>query len=265
MKNAGFLKEFLDEQYLRYNTRDFIPQDPICIPHQFSKIQDIEISGFWVAMLAWGQRKTIINKGKELMHIMDNSPHDFIMNCSEKDLKSMMNFKHRTFNSTDSLYFVDFFKRFYKEHSSLEEAFLPVGGKFTDMRLSLSCFHQRFFDSDHAPGRTRKHVATPARNSACKRINMFLRWMVRKDSNGVDFGIWKKIRPRDLICPCDLHVQRTARRLGLVTRKQNDWKMALELTEKLRIFDPEDPVKYDFALFGLSVLNPDYSLDFVIN
>ena len=255
MKNGGSLKDFLDQQYVRYNTRDFIPQDPICIPHQFSKIQDIEISGFWIAMLAWGQRGTIIKKGKELMHIMDNSPHDFVLNCSEQDLKCLMDFKHRTFNSTDSLYFVDFFKRFYKSHNSLEEAFLPMDEKFRDMRSSLSCFHQRFFDSGHAPFRTRKHVATPARKSACKRLNMFLRWMVRNDTIGVDFGIWKNIKPKDLICPCDVHVERTARRLGLVKRKQNDWKMAIELTDELRLLDPEDPVKYDFALFGLSVLN----------
>ncbi len=255
MNNGGFLKDFLDEHYVRYHTREFIPQDPICIPHQFSKTQDIEISSFWVAMLAWGQRGTIIKKGRELMRIMDNSPHDFVLNCSEKDLKSLMNFKHRTFNSTDSLYFVDFFKRFYQTFSSLEEAFLPLEGKFTEMRSSLSCFHQLFFDSDHAPIRTRKHVATPDRNSACKRMNMFLRWMVRKDPKGIDFGIWKKIKPKDLICPCDVHVIRTARRLGLVKRKQNDWKMAIELTAKLKNFDPDDPVKYDFALFGLSVLN----------
>ena len=254
MTNAE-LKGFLEEQYQRFNNPDFIPLDPISIPHKFNKLQDIEISGFWVAMLSWGQRKTIINKGHELMNLMDNSPYDFVMNCSDNDLKRLTRFKHRTFNSTDTLYFVDFFKSFYKVHNSLEQAFLPNGNSANDIKSSLSYFHKQFFESDHAPDRTKKHVATPDRNSACKRINMFLRWMVRKDDCGVDFGIWKKIRTRDLICPCDVHVERTARQLGLINRKQTDWKMACELTESLKQFDREDPVKYDFALFGLSVLN----------
>jgi len=246
------LKEFLDQLYLKHNNRSFIPFDPISIPHRFTRKQDIEISGFWVAMLAWGQRKTIINKGTELMALMDNAPYEFILGHSEHDLKRLTNFKHRTFNSTDTLYFVDFFKRYYRNHHSLEEAFLLAGGSFDEMKKAISRFHQTFFDADYAPVRTRKHVATPERNSACKRINMFLRWMVRKDSNGVDFGLWEGISTSELICPCDLHVERTARSLGLITRKQTDWKMAEELTRNLRKFDPDDPVKYDFALFGLS-------------
>ena len=255
------IKEYLEENFQRFNNPSFITHDPISIPRKYQKLQDIEIAGFWVAMLAWGQRKTIINKGLELMELMDNSPYDFVLNYSNTDLKRLLRFKHRTFNSTDTLYFIDFFKRFYQEHDSLEEAFVdPVQG-FTGMENSLRTFHQLFFDCEHAPERTRKHIATPARNSACKRINMFLRWMVRNDDAGVDFGVWKKIHPRDLICPCDVHVQRTARRLGLVTRKQSDWKMALELTENLRQFDSEDPVKYDFALFGLSIVNQRAPID----
>ena len=249
------LKKFLDQSYLRYNNPSFISNDPISIPHRFTKLQDIEISGFWVAMLAWGQRKTIINKGLELLQLMDHAPYDFVLNCSDTDLKKITSFKHRTFNSTDTLYFVDFFKRFYQRHDSLEEAFFPRGMEFKDMKQALTNFHNLFFDSRYAPNRTRKHIATPERNSACKRINMFLRWMIRKDQYGVDFGLWSRIKPRELICPCDLHVERTARRLGLVKRKQTDWRMAVELTENLRQFDPEDPVKYDFALFGLSILN----------
>ena len=248
------LKEFLDQSYLRYNNPEFISNDPICIPHRFTKLQDIEISGFWVAMLAWGQRKTIINKGLELMKLMDNEPYDFVLNCSDADLKHVADFKHRTFNGTDALYFVDFFKRFYQRHHSLEEAFFPHGAEYEGMKAALIHFHHLFFETPYAPTRTRKHIATPERNSACKRINMFLRWMVRKDQYGVDFGLWDNISPSELICPCDLHVERTARRLGLVSRQQTDWKMAVELTENLKRFDPEDPVKYDFALFGLSIL-----------
>ena len=249
------LKTFLDTNYLRYNNPEFIPGDPISIPHRFTRLQDIEISGFWIAMLAWGQRKTIINKGVELMHIMDHAPYDFVRTCSDRELRKMTTFKHRTFNGTDALYFVEFFRRFYGEHKSLEEAFLPKGQKFIGMKEVLSNFHRFFFNSEFAPARTRKHVATPERNSACKRINMFLRWMVRKDRYGVDFGLWQRIKPKDLICPCDLHVERTARSLGLVKRKQTDWKMAVELTEHLKKFDPTDPVKYDFALFGLSSMH----------
>jgi len=246
------LKTFLDKSYRCYNNPDFIPGDPICIPHRFTKKQDIEISAFWIAMLSWGQRKTIISKGSELMHFMDHAPYDFVLSCSDKELRKMMLFKHRTFNGTDALYFVEFFKRFYQQYTSLEQAFIPDGLKFNGMREVLSNFHHLFFDSEFVPHRTRKHVATPDRNSACKRINMFLRWMVRNDRCGVDFGLWKKIKPQHLICPCDVHVERTARRLGLVHRKQADWKMAVELTENLKQLDPEDPVKYDFALFGLS-------------
>ena len=249
------LKQYLDQSYLRYNNPSFIDNDPISIPHRFTKLQDIEISGFWVAMLAWGQRKTIINKGQELMQLMDNAPYDFVRNCSDMDLKNLTRFKHRTFNSTDALYFVDFFRRFYQKNHSLEDAFFPSTVDFKGMKEALINFHHLFFDSQYAPNRTRKHIATPQRNSACKRINMFLRWMVRKDQLGVDFGLWRRIKPRDLICPCDVHVERTARQLGLVTRKQTDWRMAEELTENLKRFDTEDPVKYDFALFGLSILN----------
>ncbi len=252
---AAQLKLFLEDNYLKYNNPAFISTDPISIPHRFSRLQDIEIAGFWMAVLAWGQRKTIINKGVELMEMMDHAPYDFVRNCSDRDLQRIMTFKHRTFNGTDALYFVAFFKKFYQSHQSLEEAFLPQEDTFTTMKEVLCHFHRRFFDSEFAPHRTRKHVATPERKSACKRINMFLRWMVRKDQHGVDFGLWDRIKPSQLICPCDLHVERTARQLGLVTRKQTDWRMAMELTENLRKFDAEDPVKYDFALFGLSSMN----------
>ncbi|SDD12010.1 TIGR02757 family protein [Algoriphagus faecimaris] len=245
------LKDFLDEKVDLYNRPGFITHDPISIPHRFSKKEDIEISGFFAAILAWGQRKTIINKCLELFQMMDNAPHDFLLNHKEDDLKPFLSFKHRTFNDVDTLYFIHFLTWFYRSYHSLEEAFLISGGQ--DMGEILSAFHEFFFHLEEAPARTRKHIATPTRKAACKRINMFLRWMVRQDDRGVDFGIWKKISPTQLICPTDLHVDRVGRKLGLIHRKQTDWQTAIELTERLREFDPVDPVKYDFALFGLGI------------
>ena len=248
------LKDFLEEKYIQYNQPGFIPNDPISIPHQYSKKEDIEITGFFAAILAWGQRKTIINKCDELFRLMDNAPHDFLIHHQESDLMPFLSFKHRTFNATDTLYFIHFLAWYYRNHSSLEEAFLIGQTNQEDaMESMLIRFHEFFFSLPDAPSRTRKHVATPARKAACKRINMFLRWMVRKDDRGVDFGIWQKIQPAQLICPCDLHVDRVARKLGLIQRKQTDWFTALELTERLKEFDPQDPVKYDFALFGLGI------------
>lgn len=253
------LKTFLDEKVNHYNRVSFVENDPISVPHRFSKKQDIEIMGFFAAVFAWGQRKTIINKSLELAHRFDGEPFDFIRHHSETDLKRLQGFKHRTFNDTDLLYFVDFLRRHYTRHESLEAAFIPESG-FFDMESSLIYFGRNFFNHPHAPNRTKKHIATPARNSTCKRLNMFLRWMVRDDNRGVDFGIWKNIRPRDLICPIDVHVDRTARKIGLISRSQTDWKTALELTRNLRLLDAEDPVKYDFALFGLSEEGKVYEL-----
>lgn len=248
------LKDFLDEKVEQYNQPDFIPNDPVSIPHNFSLKQDIEISGFIAAILAWGQRKTIINKCKELFQMMDNAPYDFLLHHEEKDLSPFLNFKHRTFNDVDTLYFIHFLAWFYRQHESLEEAFLlGQTGSSDAMESILSRFHEFFFSLPDAPARTKKHIATPTRKAACKRINMYLRWMVRQDDKGVDFGIWKKISPSQLICPCDMHVDRVGRKLGLINRKQTDWLTAVELTERLREFDPSDPVKYDFALFGLGI------------
>lgn len=246
------LKDFLEQKVEEYNRVEFIETDPISVPHGFSLLQDIEISGFFAAIFAWGQRTTIIKKCVELMKRMDNAPYEFVMQSCDTDLKVLEGFKHRTFNDTDLLCTVDFLKRHYQSHESLETAF-SLSTKTTDIKEHLSCFHHYFFDAPNIPQRTRKHIATPERKSACKRLNMFLRWMVRKDSNGVDFGLWEKLQPEHLICPLDVHVDRTARQLGLLTRKQNDWKAAEELTQNLRLLDKNDPVKYDFALFGLSV------------
>lgn len=210
--------------------------------------------GFWAAMLAWGQRKTIINKSLELAALMDNAPHDFILNHQESDLKRFLAFKHRTFNATDTLYFLHFFQDFYRKNDSLENAFIVQNqAAQPTIEQSLIAFNVRFCSLEYFPSRTRKHIATPARKSTCKRLNMFLRWMVRQDDRGVDFGIWQKISPAQLVMPCDVHVDRVARHLGLIQRRQTDWQTALELTAALRELDAEDPVKYDFALFGLGI------------
>lgn len=257
-KQNTSLKDFFDEKVKQYNRASFIKDDPICIPHSFTKKQDIEIAGLFAAVFAWGNRTTIINKSKELMSLMDNSPHDFCLNHNSSDLKKMEGFKHRTFNTTDLLYFISFLQYHYTNHPSLEEAFLKNSSLFQTVddvaEHMLTHFHNYFFSLDHIPARTKKHIATPYKGSTCKRLNMFLRWMVRNDQQGVDFGIWKKIRPSDLICPIDLHVARVAKRFGLLKRNQIDWRAAVELTGYLRTLDPLDPVKYDFALFGLGVI-----------
>ncbi len=248
-KDKTALKRFLNKQVKRINKPDFILDDPISIPKAYTHKQDIEITAFWTSMLAWGQRVTIINKSKELFALMDNAPHDFILNHKEKDRARFSQFKHRTFQYIDTLYFLDFLQRYYKEHDSLEEAFVEHKG----MRENLSAFHEGFFEAEHAPQRTRKHIATPARKSTCKRLNMFMRWMVRSDATGVDFGIWKQLKPAQLMIPLDVHVERVARQLGLLARKQRDWTAVEELTDNLKQLDAKDPVKYDFALFGLGV------------
>lgn len=251
MENFNSLKFFLEQKVRLYNNSQFIENDPICIPHLFSKKQDREIMGFFAAIFAWGQRNTIIKKAKELATRMDNSPFDFVLNHSNEDLKRLLGFKHRTFNDTDLLYCIEFFKHHFQNNESLESAFFPE--KDMSVEDGLNYFHQYFFSLPDAPNRTRKHIPSPNRKSACKRLNMFLRWMVRKDDNLVDFGIWNMIEPKDLICPLDLHVERTAKKLNLLTREKADWRAAIELTENLRKFDPLDPVKYDFALFGVSI------------
>lgn len=253
--NQKELKEFLDEKVHAYNRPDFILNDPVGIIHRFEKLQDIEIIGLWTAVLAWGQRKTIINKAEQLITLMDGRPHDFVLGHSAKELKAFLEFKHRTFNATDALYFLSFFKWYYQKHQSLEEAFcVGMGAEDVTIENGLNGFKDLFFSLKDYPERTKKHIASPARKSTCKRLNMFLRWMVRSDNGGVDLGLWKRIQSRQLLCPLDVHVERIGRRLGLVTRKQRDWLTVLELTDNLKAFDPTDPVKYDFALFGIGVM-----------
>ena len=276
------LQDFLEKKVLEYNHPSFIGKDPVSVPHRFSRKQDIEIAGLFAAVFAWGNRTTIIQKSNELMERMEGAPYDFIRNHQPEDLKRFLSFKHRTFNSTDLLYFIHFLQHHYQQAGSLESAFMPG---IPDKKLlnpqaavvppskkektravqeiptnadehvkdALNIFYKRFFALTDAPERTKKHIASPDKNSTCKRLNMYLRWMVRKDSKGVDFGIWNSISPADLVCPVDLHVARVARSFGLISRKQTDWETAMELTSALKTMDKNDPVKYDFALFSLGV------------
>lgn len=252
--NAAAIKNMLDAAVARYNTPAFISHDPISIPHRFSGKKDIEIAGLFAATLAWGNRKMIIRNLERLMDWMDNAPHDFIRNHEEADLKRFEGFAHRTFNTTDLLHFIQFLKSHFQSSDTLEELFLSREMQpESAVQKGLIQFRKAVFALEHSPLRTQKHVASPERGSACKRLNMYLRWMVRADTGGVDFGIWQKLQPAHLIAPLDIHSGRTARKLGLLARRQDDWKAAVELTENLRQFCPEDPVKYDFALFSIGV------------
>lgn len=245
------LKEFLDSKVIQYNNPKFIESDPIQIPHQFSKKEDIEIAGFLTATIAWGNRKSIINNASRLMQLLDNAPYDFIMNHEDTDLEKLSSFVHRTFNGNDCMQFITSLQNIYTNHDGLE-AFFSKHAEPHSLQTSISKFKTVFFEIEHLQ-RTQKHVSDPLKNSAAKRINMWLRWMIRQDKAGVDFGVWKSISPSALSCPLDVHSGNVARKLGLLTRKQNDGKALAELDKELRKLDPNDPVKYDFALFGLGV------------
>ncbi|MBM3415976.1 MAG: TIGR02757 family protein [Bacteroidetes bacterium] len=247
------LKCFLDAAVEKYNRPSFIKNDPVSVPHLFTKKQDIEIAGFFAAIFAWGNRTAIINKCKELLQLMDNAPHQFIRQHEEKDLKRLEHFRHRTFQAADLFYFIEFLQQHYSRNESLGNAFSGgISKKDKTVEKGLNAFRKYFFIFPHEK-RTEKHIASPETGSSCKRINMFLRWMVRQDNKGVDFGLWKNIIPAQLICPIDLHVARVARQLGILKRKQTDWQAATELTDFLRTLDRHDPVKYDFALFNLGI------------
>lgn len=248
-------KRLLERKATEFNKSSFIEKDPISVPHRFQRLQDIEISGFFAAVFAWGNRTSIINSCSRLLSCMDNAPYDFISNYKDTDLKPLLRFVHRTFNATDLFWLLHVLKKHYSKSDTLETAFSGFM-QDTDVNVAnaLTGFHNYVFSMEDAPERTRKHIATPAKKSACKRLNMYLRWMVRKDEQGVDFGLWNTIQMSQLVCPLDVHVGNVARRLGILHRPQNDWNAALELTENLKLYDKEDPVKYDFALFGLGVM-----------
>ena len=245
------LKEFLDEKVELYNKPSFIESDPIQIPHLYSAKEDIEIAGFLASTIAWGNRKMIINNAKKMMDFMGNSPYDFVMSHSDSQLEPLENFVHRTFNGKDFATFIKSLQHIYTNHGGLEAVFARHQQE-DSMQNAISEFKKLFFEIDHLP-RTQKHVSDPLKNSASKRINMWLRWNCRTDNQGVDFGIWKTISPAKLSCPLDVHSGNVARKLGLLTRKQNDAKALAELDANLRLLDKNDPVKYDFALFGLGI------------
>jgi uncharacterized protein (TIGR02757 family) len=245
------LKSFLDEKVALYNNTNFIESDPVQIPHLFSQKEDIEIAGFLSATISWGNRKMIIKNSHQMMELMGNAPYDFVMSHQETDLERLESFVHRTFNGQDFMGFIKGLQHIYKNHGGLETVFSNNVGE-DNLQKNIHEFKKLFFEIPHL-NRTQKHISDPLKGSAAKRINMYLRWMVRQDNKGVDLGIWKSISPALLSCPLDVHSGNVARKLGLLTRKQNDGKALTELDLKLRELDPTDPVKYDFALFGLGV------------
>ena len=249
---ASELKQFLDDKYLQYNNPSFIECDPISVPHRFISKGDREVAGFLTSAIAWGRRDLILRSSNLLMEAMDNNPFEFVISAGPDDLAGLSKFVHRTFNGTDCVFFIKGLKEIYSRFESMEDIILEGMKETGSLKEGLSNFREQFFSISHQK-RTEKHFADVMTGAAGKRLNMFLRWMVRKDNNGVDFGIWERISPTVLYIPLDLHSGNTARRLGLLTRKQNDWKAVEELTSILREFDPADPVKYDFALFGIGV------------
>ncbi len=251
MNELSEIKELLDEKYFQFNNTSFIETDPISIPHKFSKKEDIEIASLLVATIAWGQRTSIINNGNKLMRLMNDEPHDFILNFTKKDAARFEGFVHRTFNSTDCVFFLNSLKHIYTKHGGLEAAFsTDFSSKETDVKNAITNFRALFLNTEHQ-SRSEKHISNPSAKSSAKRLCMFLRWMVRKDKHGVDFGIWKSIKSSQLCLPLDLHTGNVSRKLGLLNRTQNDWQAVEEITSVLRTFDKNDPIKYDFSLFGL--------------
>ncbi len=246
------IKEFLDVKYDQYNRIEFIETDPVRIPHTFSDPNDIEIAGFLAAVIAWGQRGTIIKNGLQLLQLMDNQPYDFIINSTGRDYKMFRHFKHRTFNYTDTVYFIKSLKNIYNIHGGIRKIFENNYRKYGDLKNTIIQFRNIFFELPY-PNRTLKHIPDINKKAAAKRVNMFLRWMIRKDSRGVDFGIWNNIPASALYIPLDIHTGNISRKLAILKRKQNDWLAVEELTNVLRRFDKNDPVKYDYALFGLGV------------
>lgn len=250
-RHASRLKDFLESGYKRYNIPEFIETDPVSVPHRFSGKEDLEISAFLTATIAWGNRTSIIANAGRLMYLMNDRPYHFVMTASSREKDPLRQFVHRTFNGTDCIFFLESLKNIYRYHGGLESQFLFINR--IGVKESIMAFRKTFLELPHQK-HVEKHLSDPSNGSPAKRLNLFLRWMVRKDTGGVDFGLWKKVNASELICPLDVHVARVSRKLGLLNRKSNDWKAAEELTENLKRFDKDDPVKYDIALFGMGVM-----------
>lgn len=247
--NLVEIKDFLDEKVIEFNQPAFIKTDPIQVPRKFTLKEDIEIAGFLAATIAWGNRTSIIKNAERLMNLMDNQPYDFILNSSASETNQLKQFVHRTFNGEDCIYFVKALKNIYRNHGGLQTVFEKGFQHEYSVKSALAYFYEIFFESTGE--RTRKHISNVQKGSSGKRLNMFLRWMIRKDNSGVDFGIWSSIPTSELMLPLDVHTGNVGRKLGLLQRKSNDWKAVEEITNTLRKFDSSDPIKYDFALFGL--------------
>lgn len=260
--NADELKSFLDQKVILYNTENYIDSDPIQIPHRFTQNEDIEIAAFLTATITWGQRKSVIKNALFLMDLLENSPYDFVMNATKSDIQNLRQFVHRTFNGLDCEYFIYSLRNIYKNYGGLENVFVTGFAIEKSVFSSLNYFRNIFLEIEHE-NHVAKHVSDVSANSAAKRLNMLLRWLVRSDNCGVDFGIWKRIPMSALMMPLDVHVGDVGRALGLLNRKQNDWKALEELMRVLRTFDADDPVKYDYALFGIGVFENKKKIDFI--
>jgi uncharacterized protein (TIGR02757 family) len=254
------LTSFLNKNVARFNNQSFIVNDPVSIPHKFSRKEDIEIAGFLTALISWGNRRAILKSASDLMQLMENQPFEFIFNAEDTDLKKLTKFYYRTFNASDLLFLVEALKHLYREKGGMEQVACNSFNQTGTVKGMITGIREEMLKAPHLP-RSEKHLANPMKGSAAKRINMFLRWMVRDDENGVDFGLWKKIPASALMIPLDLHTGRIARKLGLLQRKQDDWKAVEELTSNLRKLDPEDPIKYDFALFGIGISGMSFNIE----
>jgi len=262
--NPDELKAFLDQKVILYNTESYIDSDPIQIPHRFTKKEDVEIAAFLTATITWGQRKSIIKNASFLMDLLENTPYDFVMNASDSDIQNVRQFVHRTFNGLDCEYFIYSLRNIYNNHKGLENVFTTGYEVGNSIFSSLKYFREIFLEIEHEK-RVAKHISDVSSNSAAKRLNMLLRWLVRSDDCGVDFGIWKKMPMSALMMPLDVHVGDVGRALGLLNRKENDWKALEEIMTVLRTFDANDPVKYDYALFGIGVFENKKQIDFISN
>lgn len=256
------LKGLLEHFYKKYHQPSFIANDPIQVAYFYKQKEDVEIASFFTTLLAWGNRKQIIRNAKLLMSLMDNKPYDFMVTIKKKDINRFDSFKHRTINGNDIKELLWALHKIYQDHGGLEHLFTDAYKRHNDIYFALEVFYKTvssYTQSSHCL----KHISNVSKNSAAKRLNLFLRWMIREDDRKVDFGLWKSIPASALYIPLDVHVSNVARKLGLLKRKANNWKAVQELTENLRLFDKNDPIKYDYALFGMGLEKNEKNYNFM--